>query len=188
MRHYLTSLTVALAALAFAQAPTVTTLTLEEPTELVQGQSVTLRATLSDAAGAPVSGAAVTFSASIHLFDYSDVAVLGTSRTNFRGDATLSFTPTIEGRRDLFAAFEGSADMAPSAARLPVAVAAGVLPAATRPPPPVLPWLTRSRAVAVLLPAILGVWIVFGYALYQMTSIAREGRALAPARGTQTGT
>lgn len=192
MRHTLLALASVLASavatLAFAQAPNTTTLALEVPDALVQGQSATLRATLSDGDGAPITGAPITFWVSLHFFDHTDTLRLGTARTNFRGVASLTFNPTIDGRRHLAAAFEGSADLAPSEASLPVTVASGVLPEAARPAAPVLPWMTRSRTVALLLPAILGVWIIFGYALYQMTSIAAEGRRPSPAHSTEAGT
>jgi hypothetical protein len=176
MRPILATLVLALALGTAALAQNATTLTLEAPPTLAQGEPTTLRATLTDTAGAPVTGQSVDFHATLPFFDYVSTTHLGTARTNFRGEATLPFTPTVEGRRTFTATFEGATGLAPAAGHAPFTVTAGTLAAASRPPPPVLPWLTRGRATAFLLPAMLGVWVIFGYAIYQMTRIARDGR------------
>jgi hypothetical protein len=192
MRPILPTLALALAlgTAAFAQTA-ATTLTLEAPPTLAQGEATVLRAILTDAAGAPVTGQSVDFHATLPFFDYVSTTHLGTARTNFRGEATLPFTPTVEGRRTFTATFDGATGLAPAAGRAPFTVTAGTLAAASRPPAPVLPWLTRGRATAFLLPAMLGVWVIFGYAIYQMTRIAREGRRepdspAAPAKAVPT--
>jgi hypothetical protein len=176
MRPILPTLALALALGTAALAQNATTLTLEAPPTLAQGEATTLRATLADAAGAPVTGQSVDFHATLPFFDYVSTTHLGTARTNFRGVATLPFTPTVEGRRTFSATFEGATGLAPAAGHASFTVTAGTLAAASRPPPPVLPWLTRGRATAFLLPAMLGVWVIFGYAIFQMTRIARDGR------------
>jgi hypothetical protein len=188
MRHANLTIIIALGVAAFAQAPSATTLVLDVPPELVQGQAATLRATLTDASGAPVSGELVIISTTLPFFDYVSTMELGQARTNFRGEATFSFTPTVAAERSMTAAFEGSATLAPSRTQQPFAVAAGTLAPAPTPPAPVLPWLTRGRATALLLPAMLGVWFIFAYALYQMARIAREGHRASSAPGGEAGT
>lgn len=187
MRATLITLGLALALSAHAQAPATTHLALEVPVDMVQGQVVTLRASLTDAAGDPVAGEVVTFSATLPFFDYVSTVELGEGRTNFRGEATFPFTPTVVGVRRLTAEFAGTDGLAPAHAFAPFTVAQGVLPPAPTPPAPVLPGLTRGRATAFLLPAMLGVWVIFAYALYQMTRIAREGRAASRAERAQAG-
>jgi hypothetical protein len=187
MRATLITISLALALAAHAQVPTATQLTLEAPADMTQGQAVTMRATLTDAAGVPVAGEVVTFSTTLPFFDYVSTVKLGETRTNFRGEATLPFTPTVVGARRLTAEFAGGDSHAPARAFTPFTVAQGVLPPAPTPPAPVLPGLTRGRATAFLLPAMLGVWVIFAYALYQMTRIAREGRAAARAERAEAG-
>jgi hypothetical protein len=176
MRPIVVILALALAA-ASAQAPTDTLLALEAPVELAQGEAGRLRATLTDTDGRPLSGQTIDFTATLPFFDYVGTTHLGSVRTNFRGEASVAFSPTALGRRTLTASFGGTTDLASAVAQDRFTVVPGVLAAASAPTPPVLPWLTRTRATAVLLPAMLGVWFIFGYALYQMTRIAREGRA-----------
>jgi hypothetical protein len=165
-------------AVAHAQAPAPTQLTLLPPDAMVQGEPATLRSTLTDAAGNPIAGETLTFSATLPFFDYVSVVEIGTARTDFRGVATLSYNPTVDGARTFWVAYAGTADLAAATASQRVHVAEGYLDPVTAPKPAVLSWLTRGRATALLLPAILGVWVVFGYALFQMARIARDGRHL----------
>jgi hypothetical protein len=182
MRPIVLVLALSLAIAASAQAPADTLLALEAPVELAQGEAGRLRATLTDGDGQPLAGHTIDFTATLPFFDYVGTTHLGSARTNFRGEASVAFSPTVLGRRTITASFGGTSDRASAVAQERFTVVPGVLAAAPAPTPPVLPWLTRTRATAVLLPAILGVWVIFGYAIYQMTRIAREGRAETPRR------
>ena len=177
MTALVTALLAALA-VAHAQAPAPTQLTLLAPDAMVQGEPATLLATLTDAAGDPLAGEPLTFHATLPFFDYVSVVEIGTARTNFRGEARLPYTPTVDGTRTFSVAYAGTPDLPAASASQRLRVAEGYLDPVRAPKPAVLSWLTRGRATALLLPAILGVWIVFGYALFQMARIAREGRQL----------
>lgn len=173
MRYALLIMTLGLATLAVAQEPTATVLNVEVPTELVQGESVDVKVTLTDAEGLPLGGELVSVQTSVPFFDYRGTFVLGEARTNFRGEASFPFNPTVIGNRRITAEFAGDDSHAPARAAMTFSVQEGVLTPAAAPPAPVLPWLTRGTATAVLLPAMLGVWVIFAYAIYQMTRIAR---------------
>ncbi|MBW6456251.1 MAG: hypothetical protein K0A98_10225 [Trueperaceae bacterium] len=190
MRQLLmTALVAALgAALALAHAQAPAQLTLLPPDAMVQGEEATLLATLTDAAGEPLAGETLTFFATLPFFDYVSVVEIGTARTDFRGEASLAYTPTVDGARTFSVAYAGAADTAAATASQRARVAEGYLDPVSAPKPAVLSWLTRGRATALLLPAILGVWVVFGYALFQMARISNEGRQLAAtASGTEAG-
>ncbi|MFU8888834.1 MAG: hypothetical protein ACNA8N_09565 [Trueperaceae bacterium] len=190
MRQLLmTALVAALgAALALAHAQAPAQLTLLPPDAMVQGEPATLLATLTDAAGDPLAGETLTFFATLPFFDYVSVVEIGTARTDFRGEASLAYTPTVDGARTFSVAYAGAADTAAATASQRVRVDEGYLDPVSAPKPAVLSWLTRGRATALLLPAILGVWVVFGYALFQMARIARDGRQLtATTPGTEAG-
>ena len=178
MRQLLMTALVVALAVAHAQAPAPTQLTLLPPDAMVQGEPATLRSTLTDAAGNPIAGETLTFRATLPFFDYVSVVEIGTARTDFRGEARLAYTPTVDGARTFSVAYAGTADLPAATASQRVHVAEGYLDPVTAPKPAVLSWLTRGRATALLLPAILGVWVVFGYALFQMARIARDGRHL----------
>jgi hypothetical protein len=178
MRQLLMTALAAALAVAHAQAPAPAQLTLLPPDAMVQGEPATLRATLTNAAGDPLAGETLTFRATLPFFDYVSVVELGTARTDFRGEARLQYTPTVDGARTFSVAYAGTADLPAATASQQVRVAEGYLDPVSAPRPAVLSWLTRGRATALLLPAILGVWVVFGYALFQMARIARDGRQL----------
>ena len=146
-------------------------LTLEADEEARQGDPHEITVRLSDASGAPLAGRTVAVRQELRFFDYRDEAPAGEVRTDYRGVATLTHTPTLPGRSRLIAEFAGDDDSAAATATATIAVEEGVAvgsPVVFVRPEPLLP---RGVTAVWFVPLLLGVWLAISFALYQLVRI-----------------
>lgn len=147
-------------------------MTIAAPSQPAQGETAAVTVTLTDAAQKPLAGETVTVYATARVLSNTGRLKVGEARTNFRGQATLSYSPTVAGESELIAVYAGSERHGGATLSAPLKVAAGALPGYTvswQAPAPVfaIPWL--------LIP-LLGVWLAFGAALYHISRIPGEVR------------
>lgn len=164
-------LAVALPAVA---TPEPTVLTLDAATEARTGEPHEVSVTLTDARGTPLAGQTITVLERMRFFDYTDTATVAEVRTNQRGTATLSHTPSAPGPGRLIAEFAGSDELAPAVGTFALTVEEGV--GVTSPVLPGVPEPLLPRGVTALwfLPLLLGVWLAIAAALYNALRIPME--------------
>jgi 5-hydroxyisourate hydrolase-like protein (transthyretin family) len=90
--------------------PFTTTLTIDVPSA-IQGQSVTLKATLKDENGNPIQGVSIQF----QMYDGTSWTNMSSANTDSNGVASISYTPSSTGSFQVKAMFGGTANYAPSA-------------------------------------------------------------------------
>jgi Big-like domain-containing protein len=101
--------------LAQSQTPSEAThLTLSAPAKGAKGH-LTLRATLSDEAGKPVTGKLVSFYEHVQLFGGRD-ALLGSATTDSTGYVAIDYQPVETGSQTIKVQFSGDDELATSSA------------------------------------------------------------------------
>jgi hypothetical protein len=146
------ALLIATPALAVAQsAATPTRLTLSEPARGGLKGHLTLRVTLTTAAGKPLSERNVAFYELSNVFGPREV-LLGTATTDSTGFAAIDYQPSQTGQQTIFARFTGDQDNAASQVSSAIQVRE-VVPIFTEEPLPlasVRQWLPLGLASLVL--------------------------------------
>jgi hypothetical protein len=155
-----------------ALTPTVLTLRADPSAWLAAGETVTLKALLSDEAGLPVSRAQIQFAVDAEFAGTRDRMEIGRATTGADGMASLSFRPTLAlQEQNITARFEGMGLYAESQQALEVQVFGepiSLFPVAAGG----LGGVGRIAQVTFLL-TVLGIWMIFGYVLYQIYGITR---------------
>lgn len=135
---------------------------------------VLFTANLTDAQGAPVPAASVTFLVKAELLGVPGDVPVAEGTTDIEGVATAEYTPTFNGEIEALARFAGVGFYKASEASTSVDIAT-FQPAYTVPEKG-LEALRRWAPVGLAL-VVLGVWAVFGFVGYQIYRIARAGGA-----------
>ncbi len=151
---------------------TPTALSLTPSSWVTAGDPVSLTAVLKDAKGAPVPKAEVRFYVDASFVGTKGKMAIGTAKTDANGVAFLDYRPTLATRQQvIMAAFEGMGVYAESQGSIELQEV-GVPPAAYTTAPIGLE-VIRHWAPTALAAAVLSVWSVFGFVLYQAIGIAR---------------
>ncbi|MBI3941976.1 MAG: Ig-like domain repeat protein [Chloroflexi bacterium] len=157
-----------------AVARTATTLAVSPSSSVTAGEPVTLMATLKDAKGVPVPKAEVHFYVEAEFAGSKGQMEIGKAKTDANGVAFLDYQPTLAVQQHkIVARFEGMGIYGESQQAIQIQEV-GVLPAAYTVAPIGLEAI-RHWAPMALVVVLLGVWITFGYVLYQVYAIARIG-------------
>lgn len=148
-----------------------TALSFESSAKEISGTAVTLTATLKSVDGHDIPEAPIKFFAETRFSGTEGLMEIGTSVTDSNGIATFEYIPTIEGRQKIIARFGGTGIYAESEAPVEIDVLAAV------------PGYVQDPASLEVLRGILpyglwivvaGVWVTFGYVLYQIIRIPDE--------------
>lgn len=133
---------------------------------------VKLSATLKDGAGNPVPKATVRFYVDGEFAGTKGAMEVGAAKTDAKGMAAVSYNPTFAGQQQVAARFEGMGIYAESEKAVQIKVASA------RPAYAVAPIgldAIRSRAPIALAMLVLSIWCTFGFVLYQIYGVRREG-------------
>jgi hypothetical protein len=185
----LVALAVPTAEAVTAQSTTASSLRIEVPEQITQGQETTIAAVLEDRRGRPIQGAVIGFSERIRFFGYADTAPIGEARTDFRGRASLTHVPTTTGTGQLIAEFLGNEALAPASASSSIVI--GAAPPATEAvatPPAEASLLPRGVTAIWFVVLLVGVWAAIGTAVYNVVRIPGERRRSADASGPASST
>ncbi|MBI4308503.1 MAG: hypothetical protein HY684_06840 [Chloroflexi bacterium] len=176
-----------------AAALTPTSLTVSPSSWATDGDTVTLMATLKDAKGAPVSKAEVLFLLDAEFVGAKSKMEIGAAKTDANGVAFLEFKPTLAVERyAITARFEGmgvygesqqaieiQALGTPPPAYVMEPVGLGIIPSWAAPLMLSAGGQSLAQQVASRWPttalalAVLAIWAILGFILYQAFSISR---------------
>ncbi|MBI3953906.1 MAG: Ig-like domain repeat protein [Chloroflexi bacterium] len=157
---------------AAAAALTPTALALTPSSWVTAGDPLSLMAVLKDAQGTPVSKGEVRFYLDAEFAGTKGKMEIGTAKTDKNGVALLSYRPALAARQQKITAhFEGMGVYGESQQAVELQEV-GVPPPAYTTAPVGLESI-RHWAPTALAAAVLAVWSVFGFVLYQAIGIAR---------------
>ena len=147
-------------------ALTPTTLTLSPSSPVTAGEPISLVVALRDVEGAPVPKAEIRFLVDAKFAGTQGQMEVGVARTDADGVASLDFQPTLAQEKQVITArFEGLDVYAESEQSVEI-TSVGTPPPAYVVAPIGLEVVGRWT-LAAFLAAILGVWVAFGFVLYQ---------------------
>jgi len=151
---------------------TPTTLTVSPSSWRTGGDPVTLMAVLKDADGAAVPKAEVDFWVDAEFVGTQGKMRIGTAKTDANGVAFLDYRPTLTApEQTITARFEGMGIYDESEQAVTIEEA-GIPPPAFTVAPQGLDAI-RQWAPLALTAVVLGVWLIFGFVLYQIYGIVR---------------
>jgi hypothetical protein len=138
--------------------------------EVHRGEQVELQATLLDNSGKPVGGALISFVVPASLFIDADMHITQV-RTNAGGQATIRYTPKLEGDIQVIARTEGGLNYQPTEAAVKMTLEKGITLYNTD-------WRVRAPFMSPLLIvlAVAIIWSAYAVTAKQVIGIWREGR------------
>jgi hypothetical protein len=156
----------------FAAPMEDTIMTLEVPRKVRMGDTITITATLLESDGAPLEDELIRF---FRATSFGEVEI-GSSKTDSNGSAVLlhsfSYSP-LNSSLLIDARFEGTANH--SASHLSTVVVVESEDESTAPAD-----VGFILSVIIFIAVVLSVWSVFGYVLYQIWQIRKEGKQSVP--------
>ncbi|MBI3973798.1 MAG: hypothetical protein HY332_21180 [Chloroflexi bacterium] len=153
-----------------ASAIVKTALSLEPSTFFAAGGPLTLKATLKDAKGAPVSKAPLRFFVETEFVGRKGQMEIGAAKTDAAGTAAVQFEPTTAGTLPITVTFEGMGLYGDSSVAVEVQ---SLSPSPAYTVAPIGLDAVRAWAPRIVILVLLGIWATFGYVVYQAYRLAR---------------
>ena len=150
-----------------------TKVSIDQTGVFVRGSTVTLAAFLYDAKGQPIPKAEVTFYAEEEFVGQKSLVDIGKAKTGPSGLAQLVYHPHSPEAEKLVVKFDGMGVY--DASEQSVEVPANRLFGPPKWEPEIALHGIRAWAPVGLVALIGGIWVTFGYILYQAWSVSRDG-------------
>lgn len=168
---------------ALADVPAGAKVQLTAPPDTAVGQDLTLKASVTDASGAPLRGIEVVFRASVSFLNTQDSIELGRAVSDAQGLASISYSPLSEGQMQVSVTPSADGSSSKRSATATVKVDAG--PAQ---------YVSEKTGIQVpgvgvwFLAALMGgIWAVFLWAITQLRAISRLGQVSQRSHGPGPG-
>jgi hypothetical protein len=164
--------------IAHADDSQATTITVTTAVPQAEGQSYSVGARITTAAGKPVNGVTLTFYVMADLFGEHPM-LIGKETTDGQGRATVKYVPSWKGQHDVVVKFAGSGGFAASEGKGSFVSTVAIAPHENER----LPLAGFSEKVPYAVGVIvLGVWAAIVFALVSSVRAALGGGAHIPAR------